>query len=198
MKIYLVRHAETDWNKNSRIQGCIDVNLNEKGEQEAKKASEFFSDIMLSAVYTSTLRRAITTARIIAPNNSNLIQSTKLDERNYGDWEGRLWREVRDENPSLELDWKQQGENHHPPNGESPLEMITRSYNYFKEIVKNHSLEASVLVVSHGGPIKGILGRINGLSDSDSLGAYSLDNCGISKVVIDKCMQVEFINYVVK
>ena len=77
-KLYLIRHGETDYNNSLRFQGQTDIPLNQKGIEQAEKAADFFRNIPLQAIYTSTLIRAKTTAEIIARAKGMELQETCL------------------------------------------------------------------------------------------------------------------------
>lgn len=91
MKVILVRHGETDYNKNRMIQGTIDIPLNETGRKQAKDAASKLSLHQIDCAYCSTLNRAIETAQILLQEsniNVSLTQDARLVERSYGELEG--------------------------------------------------------------------------------------------------------------
>lgn len=100
MKILLVRHGETDFNKNKRIQGHTDIPLNETGENQAINAGSKISKYDVDAAFSSPLKRAIQTARLMldnSKNNSNkeleIITDDRLIEKYFGDFEGSTFEE---------------------------------------------------------------------------------------------------------
>ena len=87
-KLYLVRHGETDYNNSLRFQGQIDIPLNQKGIEQAEKVAGFLKDIPLQAIYSSSLKRARTTAEIIGRVKGIEPQITDaLREMSFGIWE---------------------------------------------------------------------------------------------------------------
>ncbi len=195
MIIYLIRHGETEWNKIKRIQGNLDIPLNDLGRAQATQIINLVSNISFDSIYTSELIRAIETADILFPQYKNKIKCADLNERNFGDWQGTLWSEVYASNPKLQQEWQQQGGDYRPPNGESLSEMISRSFHCFETIVKKHKISDSIAIVGHGGPIKSILGKIEGIDDDLIPNRHSIGNCNISKINYDIHFSIKYINH---
>ena len=100
MKILLVRHGETDFNKNKRIQGHTDIPLNETGEDQAINAGSKISKYDVDAAFSSPLKRAKQTARLMLDNSKNssnkeleIITDDRLIEKYFGDFEGSTFEE---------------------------------------------------------------------------------------------------------
>ncbi|MFH0701339.1 MAG: histidine phosphatase family protein [Candidatus Woesearchaeota archaeon] len=199
MRIYLVRHGETDWNLEMRIQGKTDVPLNTLGITQAEECAMFFRENRFDYVYSSGLKRAITTAQIISNGKMPIRTYAELNERNFGEWETRLWSEVRRNNPCLKEEWKIMGNKYQPPEGESILDMTNRVIIKFKEIIGSHCDHDSILIVSHGGPIKVMVGHASGLDEYVSYNTLKMDNCSINIIDYhDNLFNVERTNYVYK
>ena len=95
IKLYLVRHGETDGNSQQWFQGASDVPLNATGIEQARRLSRFMKDIHFDAIYTSTLSRAYTTAKIIAePHQLPVQQYPELREISFGVWERHTYDEI--------------------------------------------------------------------------------------------------------
>jgi len=91
-RIFLIRHGETNWNKEGRFQGQIDIPLNENGKDQARKTFEYLSNIAFNKAFSSSMHRPYETAQIILQNNKNL-KIKKIDslvEISHGLWEGKL------------------------------------------------------------------------------------------------------------
>lgn len=100
MKIYLVRHGETDWNLVNKIQGQTDTPLNENGRKQAQELAEKISVELggIGSIYTSKKIRALETAGIIGERLSIVpVVHQGLEEICLGDWEGYTWKQVREE-----------------------------------------------------------------------------------------------------
>lgn len=158
--ITLVRHGQTDWNLARRIQGSTDIPLNETGRADALAAAELLSETTHHAIYASPLIRADETARIIADRLGLAAPSASHDmrEREFGEGEGMLVQEY------LERfgDW------HSAPTGAESLEAVRdRALSALGVIARESRRRSapsaeSVIVVTHGGVIRSLLGHASG------------------------------------
>lgn len=161
-KIYIVRHGETDYNAERRMQGWLDIPLNKTGRDQAKLAAAKLRGIKFDAVYSSDLIRAHETATIIAKTLRRKVSTTDaLRERDMGifagwSWEverdpikDSLWKEFESARDNDDLNWKGH-------QGESMKEMSHRISEFMQNIHVVHS-QQSILVVTHGGTINRIL-----------------------------------------
>jgi len=98
MKLYLVRHGETDWNIQNKIQGQTDIVLNETGKRQAQALAELLREsYRIDVIYTSPQRRALETAQVIGRKMGiEPIIKQGLEEMSLGKWEGYSWRQVRE------------------------------------------------------------------------------------------------------
>jgi broad specificity phosphatase PhoE len=137
--LLLARHGETDWNRERRLQGSSDTELNELGRSQARDLAAELEDVELAAVYSSDLRRARETAEIVAASKGLTVDvDQNLRERSFGRWEGLTRAEIAERFGDLE---------HH--DGESDEEVRLRVLAAVKRIVERHP-DGQVLVVSHG------------------------------------------------
>jgi len=151
--ICLVRHGETDWNRNNRYQGWADTPLNATGLAQAKLVAQVIAGESWDAIVSSPLARAFQTAQVIAdasPELGHIEQDPDLRERGYGEAEGLTLaeREARWEGP----DW---------PGLESWEVMAQRANAALEHIARRHAGKR-VLVVSHGGLMNAVLTSISG------------------------------------
>lgn len=146
--LYIVRHGETDWNRDRRIQGQTDIPLNDEGLRQAEALRDALEDIVLHAVYASDLERAWHTAAVVAePRGLAVRQRPALREKHFGTWEGLTDAEVSARFPeAVPGSWG---------DGETAAELAARVVGAIDEIVTDHDDE-SVLVVSHGGAIRAL------------------------------------------
>lgn len=96
MKLFLIRHGQTDWNLKEKIQGSCDIELNDAGIKQAEELSSKVSKegYKFSKIYSSPQRRAVKTAEILSQaTNVNFIILEGLEEINLGEWEGLSWAE---------------------------------------------------------------------------------------------------------
>jgi broad specificity phosphatase PhoE len=147
-ELYLVRHGETDWNRQHRIQGLTDIPLNATGRRQARAAGKLLSRRNWNGIYASPLSRASETASIIA-GQTGLAEPHPVDalvERNYGEAEGLNF---------IEID-KRYPDRSEVPGQESRAEVIERVVPALRDLAAAHPGE-SLIVVSHGGAIRAML-----------------------------------------
>jgi broad specificity phosphatase PhoE len=143
--LLLARHGETDWNREFRIQGSSDTELNETGRAQARALADELAGERIDAVYASDLRRARETAEIVAARRGLIVRvDPDLRERSFGSWEGLTRAEIDARFPDLE---------HH--DGETDAEVRARVLAAVDRIVREHPGE-EVLVVSHGGALNAL------------------------------------------
>jgi len=157
MILYLVRHGETDWNYEQRVQGISDVPINDRGEKQAYQLAESLQNLNIKVIYSSPLRRAQQTAKIISEALSMEIKTVKdLMELNQGSIEGLTYDELHYKYPELVRIWRTDPANAKMPQGEDLKELQTRAWKAIKKIAKDHNTE-SVVVVSHNLAIRSLL-----------------------------------------
>ena len=162
-ELLLVRHGQTDWNLEGRYQGRSDVALNEAGRKQAEWVAEDLAGRWIDAVYSSSLRRSLHTARAIAhPHGLEPRVDPRLDEINQGDWEGVVVSEIAERYPELFLQWGRDPRAVRPPGGESIREVHDRVIDAVQEIALRHS-GGTVCVVTHKTAIVVIRSHFRGL-----------------------------------
>ena len=167
-RIILVRHGETDWNKQGRFQGQIDIPLNKNGKSQAKAASKFLKDTNVQKAFSSSLSRPEETAQIILNEHPGVEISLKdnLKEIGHGKWEGKLESEIKSHWPDLLKSWKISPEKVQMPEGENINDVSTRSVIGWNEICKDLKNDETALVVAHDAVNKTILCHLLGLMPS--------------------------------
>lgn len=151
LNIYLLRHGETKWNADgNRYCGRTDLPLTEKGLQQAKAAGDKLKALTFSAVYSSPLQRATTTARV-AGRGEKITTDNRLIEIDFGNWEGKTKEEFISENKPLWDEWTQDPAiTHAGGNGETAKQAVDRAKDFFNELISKHSA-GNILVVAHNG-----------------------------------------------
>ncbi len=152
--IHLVRHGETEWNKIKRVQGSQDRPLSPTGIEQVEQLIRELKDVEITKIFTSPLRRALTSAQMIsfAFDNLPIVVRPNLSERNLGDFETRYVSEMEETH----------GRQWHlltPPNGESHEDFRTRIIGEFRDILEEYPNEKP-LFVCHGwviGVLDGVL-----------------------------------------
>lgn len=175
LELWLVRHGQTDWNIDGRIQGQSDVPLNAAGRAQAQALARELADVPFTAVYSSDLERARETAKIIAaPHCLPVKIDVRLREINQGEWEGLNLIDIRER-----YDWEYRHNQSYspdfrPPGGESAREVAERVQAAIEDIHKEHP-NGAVLVVTHGLAAATVACRVKGV-DLDQVRAMIPNN----------------------
>lgn len=163
LRIVLVRHGETDWNRINRFQGQSNVGLNKNGKAQAEALASTLREEPLKAIYSSPITRAIETAKIINRyHNISLEKRDGLMEMNLGDFEGLQPGDLVNGHPQFFRKWFEDPASVRMPNGETLEEVQKRAWAVVEEIAETHS-EGSVLLCGHNFVNLMILCRILGL-----------------------------------
>jgi len=159
-RIILVRHARTFWNDQGKYGGHTDVGLDELGREQIRKVAQRLKKYAVKAVYTSDLQRAYETAWAIAKTHNLPVERfCDLREINFGQWEGKTYQEIVQEDQKIMESWLKDPFNTCIPEGETMSEMQKRVCRCLLEIVQKHP-EETVVVVTHAGPIWTIISYI--------------------------------------
>ena len=181
-RICLVRHGETGWNAQSRIQGHMDEELNARGIAQARATAHGLRGHEFKAIYSSDLSRASATAGVIA-SVLNLDVSTRTDlrERHYGCAQALTYDEVREHHPDEYRRFLERDPDHaFPGGGESLQEFSQRIRNALAEIACTHSGQ-QVLVVTHGGALD-IVNRFVRGNPLHTPRDFTIPNCSLNWV----------------
>lgn len=181
-RCYLVRHAQTAWNGENRIQGHSDLPLSPLGHQQAQRLGVFFASRHLKGIFTSQLQRSRQTAEAIAAGNGHGVRpiiEPALAEMHLGDWEGLTPEEIDARYDGAYQQWKTRPSSVVIPNAES--------HHLFRERVRE-ALRAIALcftegehvIVSHGGVIAALLADLLHADYDALLRRLRLDNAGVT------------------
>jgi|UniRef100_A0A7C3WRR8 broad specificity phosphatase PhoE len=156
-EIYLIRHGETDWNKEGRFQGRTDIPLNERGKKQAQILSEYLIKENIDFIYSSPLKRAYETALPLSQKlNKEIIIRKNWIEFDFGEWEGLTVKEVHEKYP-IERDlWLYHTERGRIPKGESfknAYERLKLEKEFILEEHQNHK----IVIFTHGAIIRAAL-----------------------------------------
>ncbi len=150
-RLIVMRHGETAWNVDTRIQGQLDIPLNAKGLWQARRAARALADEPVAALYASDLSRAWQTAAEIAqPLGIDAVAEPRLRERAFGRFEGRTFAEIEAESPDEARRWRRRDPEFAPDGGESLLAFRDRITAAVAELAARHPGELVVLI-AHGG-----------------------------------------------
>ena len=151
-RLYLVRHGETEWNADNRVQGSIDIPLSQKGLNQAKSLGRYLISLPKpQKIYCSDLKRAIHTANTIAEilDVKNIEENPLLKEINCGLWEGKFIQDLMREHSEEYGMWRLNS-SFRCPEGESVEDVRERVEKFFVEKRKELSSFETVLMVAHG------------------------------------------------
>ncbi len=184
MKVYLIRHGETLWNKEKKLQGMTNVALSEKGIELAKVTAEGMKHIPIDLVISSPLDRAYETGKIIrGDRNIPIIKDERIREICFGDYEGLVYKKegynlpVSDFNNFFECPQNYAT----PPNGESIGELLARTRDFLEELKKREDLQdQTILISAHGAAVRALLTNMEHGSISGFWGDGVHKNCGVS------------------
>jgi probable phosphoglycerate mutase len=146
---YFLRHGETAWNAEGRWCGRTDVPLSDAGRRQAQLLAVRLQPILVEALYSSPLGRALETARIVgkAMGREPLVDH-RLVELNYGAWEGSTYEESKRASPDLYRAWEADPARVAPPQGESGEQLIERVKPFLADVAQRHP-SGNVVVVCH-------------------------------------------------
>ncbi len=181
-RLYLVRHGETEWNAQGRLQGHVDVGLSENGQRQAQAVAQRLSGVTFDAAYSSDLSRTSETARIILAQRREvkLTATSQLRERHYGVFEGLTVAERQARYPDMFAASLSNDLDFAPTDGETMSQVGARMAAFVAELRERH-LEETVLIAGHGGALRATLPALLGLP-LEALWRLFLDNCSLSIV----------------
>ncbi|MEB3308910.1 MAG: histidine phosphatase family protein [Snowella sp.] len=169
LRLLLIRHGETQWNRESRFQGIRDIPLNENGKGQAQKAADFLKDVPIDLAISSPMLRPKETAEIILQYHPDITLDLQPDlmEICHGLWEGKLESEIEADFPGLLQQWKDAPETVQMPEGENLQQVWDRAIACWNERVKHYSAlpdKTVGIVVAHDAINKVILCYLLGLN----------------------------------
>ena len=179
MRLYLVRHGETDWNIESKIQGKTDTPLNEKGRRQAGELADVLErDYGIRRIYTSRQKRATETAEIIGRRLGIRPQVKEgLEEINLGKWEGYTWPQVRELFPKEYYIWHGNRRYEVPPMGESYQQLLDRLLPALDDIMSEGGED--VLNITHSAVIMTLMSYLYDTPFEDMARNYRTGNTQI-------------------
>ena len=168
MKLVLVRHGETEWNKLGKFQGQRDIALNARGIAQAKETAQAVVAWQHSTVYSSPLNRTMQVAQEISRLSGKTVKQVPgLQELSLGDLEGVTGEEMRANWPEVYAAWRDDPASVAMPNGETLLELQERAWKALVELEQAHlqaqTQDEALILVSHNFAIRSMIGKILGM-----------------------------------
>lgn len=184
MKIYIMRHGQTDWNKAGRLQGRSDTDLNEHGKQLARLTGEALKGLPFSCIFTSPLKRARETALLAVgerAENIPVIADPRLLEICFGTYEGTI-----PDAAFLDVFFHHPERYQAPPGGETLDQVETRTADFLSGLYHRQDLqEKTILVSTHGCAMRGLMNSVSKNSREHYWGMQLTPNCGVSLIVYE-------------
>ena len=181
-RILALRHGETLWNVDNRIQGQLDISLNKVGHLQASRLAAALKDEPITAVYASDLSRAQQTAQYLADQLGLPVQlEPALRERGFGEFEGRTFVEIEAELPEQALRWRKRDPAFAPRGGESLLALHDRVADIAARLAARHAGEL-IAMVGHGGVVD-VLYRAAARLDIQAARTWALGNAAINRLL---------------
>jgi probable phosphoglycerate mutase len=181
-RLVVVRHGETTWNVEQRIQGQLDIGLNERGRWQAERLAEALGDEDVAAVYSSDLKRAADTAAAVARRRGLAVaHDAGLRERAFGRFEGETFADIERRWPDEAQRWRRREPGFGPGGGERLLDFFERCVGTALRLAARHPGQAIVLV-AHGGVLD-CLYRAATRIDLDAPRTWQLGNASINRLL---------------
>lgn len=181
-RIIAIRHGETAWNVDTRIQGQLDIPLSECGHQQAARLGRALRGEPVTAVYASDLSRAWETAQYIARACAvPVTKETALRERSFGEFEGKTFVEIEHQLPEQSLRWRRRDPEFSPSGGESLLALRSRVVEAAQRLAARHPGEL-IAMVGHGG-VMDVLYRAATRLDIQAPRTWALGNAAINRLL---------------
>jgi len=180
--IIAIRHGETAWNVDTRIQGHLDIPLNDTGLWQAEQLARALAGEPIAAIYTSDLQRAHATAQAVArTTGAPLTAEPGLRERSFGRFQGRTFAQIEAELPADALRWRKRDPHYAPEGGESLLTLHARIERTIATLAQPH-LDEQIVLVAHGGVLD-VLYRLATRQDIQAPRTWQLSNAAINRLL---------------
>jgi 2,3-bisphosphoglycerate-dependent phosphoglycerate mutase len=181
-RLIAIRHGETAWNVDTRIQGQLDIGLNATGLWQAQRAGQALADEDIGVIYASDLSRAWQTAEEIAkPHGLSVQPEPRLRERAFGHLEGMSFAEIEAMRPEDAKRWRERDPEFEPIGGESLLTFRDRITRVASELAARHPGEV-VALVAHGG-VMDVLYRAATRQELQAPRTWQLGNAAINRML---------------
>lgn len=177
-EIILIRHGETDWNSQQRMQGHSNSDLSEVGRGQIQALGELMKNVSFDHIYSSDSLRTSQTAEAITQYSGHTLQfDQRIREKNLGVFEGLTSTEAKERHPEIYRLFKTAGANYVIDEGESTQQLLERALEFIEEIRLRHPQER-VVMVTHGGVVRVLMKHALGLS-IDAPTRFIIKNTGI-------------------
>ena len=181
-RILAVRHGETAWNRDTRIQGHLDIPLNERGLAQAARLGDALQHEPVAAIYSSDLARARQTAEALAATTGAALKlDARLRERAFGRFEGLTWQEIAERWPEQSERWRRRDLDFAAEGGETLPVFYARCVSVVEELAAAHPGQ-TIAIVAHGG-VMDCLYRAGSRLDLQAARSWTLGNATINRLL---------------
>jgi probable phosphoglycerate mutase len=181
-RILAIRHGETAWNVDTRIQGQLDIPLNERGRWQAARLGASLGEEGLSALYASDLQRAHETAQAVAGATGLPVRAEPgLRERQFGSFQGQTVDEILARHPEHAQRWRQRDPDFRPADGETLREFYQRSVNTASRLAAAHCGQ-TIALVAHGGVLDCLYRAATGMA-LEAPRTWQLGNASVNRLL---------------
>jgi probable phosphoglycerate mutase len=181
-RVIAIRHGETTWNVDTRIQGHLDIPLNDTGRRQAERMALALADEPITAIYASDLTRAWETAHYLGRVlGIEVTREEGLRERGFGDFEGKTFAEIEALLPDQSMRWRKRDPEFAPAGGESLLDLRHRVVTTAERLAAAHAGEL-IAMVGHGG-VMDVLYRAATRLDIQAPRTWALGNTAINRLL---------------
>lgn len=188
MELYLVRHGKTDWNAQGKLQGNIDIHLNEEGRQSAIELGEKLKEIDFDRIYSSPLSRALETAQLICENRQiPIFTDERLREISFGVCEGKTYEEWAKPDSPYRYFFSEDVTKYNPPEeGESIDSIMARTKQFVQEVIEPlYGQFERIMIVGHGALLAATLCYLENHGKEKFWAGGLKGNCGTIKFDFD-------------
>lgn len=189
MRFHIVRHGQTDWNVQRRIQGQLDSELNAQGIEQAIERGKDFADMPIHAIYcSSSLRTRQTLEHMLGARQQPATFMDEFREVNWGVWQGSMWSEIEAAEPEMVEAFHKALPHYSVENAETPLQTQSRGVDAFEGLIAKHQhdkQDANILLVSHGDIMKKMLGHYTSVPLTELHTLPPLPNCAHCIIDVD-------------
>jgi len=182
-ELILARHGETEWNVEEVFRGRIDIGLNETGAKQAELLAEYLSSVKIDAVYSSPLKRALSTTEVVARYHKLEVEiAPGLTDCDFGQWQGLRLQEVKNRYKELYAEWVKSPHLVKIPDGESLSGVRERALKVVDEVLAKHG--GTIILVSHRVVNKVLICALLGL-DNSHFWNIRQDVCGTTTFIYE-------------
>jgi probable phosphoglycerate mutase len=181
-RVIAIRHGETAWNVDTRLQGQLDIPLNDTGRWQAQRLAEALAHEPLAAIYSSDLSRAWATAEALSITTGLTVRADeRLRERCFGAFQGQTWADIETQWPESSQRWRQRDLTFAPPGGENLPDFSARVVSAAAALAAAHPGE-TIALVAHGG-VMDCLYRAATRIDMSAPRSWQLGNASINRLL---------------